>query len=217
MDSEKKRRPDRRRQVRTWGGVAAVVGTPLAIVIPWAQLALWGTRPYVASAFDVGSLVGWLLAIAGLVGVIATDSDRFGRLGRAGLAATAAGMALVAALLVRRTVLFAEAGFRAVPASGEDPAGLLLSTTTVLGLALTVAGAGAIGLALRRAGDRPRVTSRLLLLAPTVPFALIAVDLAVGLPLPLARVLVRTNAALVPFGLGWTALGVRTVSRARPH
>ncbi|WP_123622438.1 hypothetical protein [Halorubrum sp. CSM-61] len=217
MGSEETRNADRRRRARRWSGAAAIVGTLLAVGLPWIQIAVFGTRPYVTSAFDAGSLVGWVLMLAGLGGVSATIGDRFGRLGRASVAATAVGMAIVSALLVRRTALFVEAGFRAVPATGEDPAGLLLSMATLLGLTLTVAGAGGIGLALRRGEKRASVTSWLLLLAPAIPLVLIAADLLFGLPLPLARLLVRTNAVLIPLGLGWLALGVRLVSHTRPH
>jgi hypothetical protein len=187
-----------------------VIGTP------WVQTAALGTRPYVASIFDVSSFAGWLLMVAGLVGVYATFNDRFDRLGRGSVTTTAVGMALMLGLFFRRVVLFVDAGFRAIPATGEDPAGLLLSTTTVLGLALTVIGAGGIGLALRRSGISPAITSRLLLLAPILPGTLIVFDQLVGLPLPIGRLLVRTNVVLVPFGLGWIALGLLVRFDTRP-
>jgi len=209
---------DRRGRGRLrWGGVAAVVGTALSTGSPWVRTAVLGSRPYVASAFDAVSLAGWLLMLAGLASAHATFAGRFGRLGRASVGTTAVGMGLVSALLLRRVARFADAGFRAVPATGEDPAALPLSLLATAGYALTVAGAGGIGAALRAIDDRPPVTPWLLLLAPTVPLALIVIDRLADLPLAVGRVLVSTNAVLVPFGLGWIALGVLVWSRARPR
>lgn len=192
-----------------------MVGAVLSIVLPWVQTAVLGTRPYLASVFDVASLVGWLLMLIGLGGAYAAFDDQFGPLGRVSVGTTAVGMALVSALLFRRVVLFVDAGFRAVPATGEEPAGLLLSTATVLGLGLTVVGAGGVGLALRRVETRPAVTPWLLLLAPTVPLVVIAVDLLFALPVELGRLLVGSNAVLLPFSLGWLALGAAVLSDAR--
>lgn len=217
MESTERRRGGRSRRWLAWSGVAAAIGAVLAIGTPWAQTAVLGTRPYVASAFDLGSLAGWTLMLAGLVGVRVTFGRQFGRFGRAAVGTTAAGMLLLAGLSVRRAVLFAEAGFRAVPATGADPAGLVLSAVTVLGLLFTVAGAGCIGLALRRVPNPPVATARLLLLAPAVPLGVFAFDLAFGLPLAIGRIAVGTDALLVPFGLGWTALGMTVASRARPR
>lgn len=105
--------------------------------------------------------------------------------------------------------------FQAIPATGEDPSGLLLSTVTVLGLTLTVIGAGGIGLALRRIKTRPGITSWLLLLAPILPAILIVFNQLVVLPLPIGRLFVRTNVVLVPFGLGWIGLGLSVWFYAR--
>jgi hypothetical protein len=198
-----------------WSGVAAVIGTILVIGTPWVQTAVLGTRPYATSVFDVSSFAGWLLMAASLVGVYVIFDDQFARLGRVSVMTTAVGMALMSVLLLRRVILFVDAGFHAIPATGEDPAGLLLSITTVLDLALTVIGAGGIGLALRRSEISPTITSQLLLLAPILPGILIVFDQLVGLPLPVGRLLVRTNVILVPFGLGWLALGLRVWVYAR--
>lgn len=192
-----------------WSGIAAVIGTILVVGTPWVQTAIFGTRPYATSVFDVSSFAGWLLMVASLVGVYAIFTDQFARLGRFSVMTTAVGMALMSGLLLRRVVLFVDAGFHAIPATGENPTGLLLSITTVLGLTLTVIGTGGIGLALRRTESFAGITSRLLLLAPTLPGILIGSNQLVGLPLPVGRLLVRTNVILVPFGLGWLALGLR--------
>lgn len=209
MVSQEKRGYGRVHRWLPWSGVAAVVGTTLVIGTPWGQTAVFGTRPYATSLFDVSSFAGWLLMVASLVGVYVIFNDQSARRGRISVMTTAAGMAIMSVLLLRRVVLFVDAGFHAIPATGEDPAGLLLSITTVLGLALTVIGAGGIGLALRRIGIFSVITSRLLLLAPILPGILIAFNQLVGLPLPVGRLFVRTNVILVPFGLGWLALGLR--------
>ena len=191
-----------------WSGVAAAIGAILVIGTPWVQTAVLGTRPYVTSVFDVSSFAGWLLMIAGLVGVYVTFNDHFNRLGRVSVTTTAVGMTLMSLLLLRHVALFVDAEFQAVPATGENPAGLLLSTATVLGLTLTIIGAGGIGLVLRQIKIRPVITSWLLLLAPILPGILIVFNQFVGLPLPVGRLFVRTNIVLVPFGLGWIALGL---------
>lgn len=196
-----------------WSGVAAVVGVVVAIGTPWAQAAVFGTRPYVASGFDMGSLIGWILLLVGLGGVYVAFRERFGRLGRAAVGVTAAGMLIIAGLLCRRVALFIEAGFRAIPATGEDPAGLVLSMATLLGLGYTVLGTGGLGLALRRIDDCPAVTVWLLLLAPVVSLGVIVSDLGFGLPVALGRLLVSTNVILIPFGLGWLALGATVYRR----
>lgn len=199
---------DRSRQWLPWSGIAAAVGTVLWTVTPWVQTAVLGTRPYVATIFDVSSFGGWMLMLVGLVGFRATFNHQYGRLGRGAVGTTAIGMTLVAGLLFRRVIRFIRAGFQAVPATGEDPAGLLLTFATLLGLGLTVAGAGGIGLALRRFATPHVATSWLLLLAPMVPLVLIGLRLLSVLPVPLGWFVVNTNAALIPFGFGWVALGV---------
>lgn len=198
-----------------WSGVAAIVGLLVSIGMPWMQTAVLGTRPYVTSVFDLGSLAGWVLMLVGLGGVYATFNDQFGRLGRVSVGTTAVGMLLVAALLFRRVILLVNSGFLAVPATGEDPASLLLSTATVLGLGLTVIGTGGIGFALHWIENTPTITSWLLLLAPAVPLFLSVVNVLFDLPLSLGRLFVTTNVVLVPFSLGWLALGVTVWSRTQ--
>jgi hypothetical protein len=109
----------------------------------------------------------------------------------------------VAALLVRRVLVFVRAGLRAAPATGEDPAGLVLTFATLVGVALVLVGGGLLGVALRRLGGRPARAGTVLLAAPLVAVA----RLSGTLPLPVGRLLVRTNAVLLPFALGWAALG----------
>lgn len=204
--------------VRRWrsrSGLAAVVGAVLVIGTPPVQTAVLGTRPYTASGFDVLSLVGWLLLLVGLAGVYGTFGAQFARLGRGSVATTAAGMGLLSALQLRRVARFVAAGLRAVPATGEDPVGLPLTVATVLGLGLTVLGAGGLGLALRRVEKPPAVTSGLLVLAPVIPSALIGLDRIVGFQPSVGRLVVSPSAVLLPFGLGWMALGLVVWAEAR--
>jgi hypothetical protein len=176
--------------------------------MPWVQTAVFGTRPYVATVFDVVAWVGWLLMVAGLVGFRSAFQHRYGRLGRVGVSTTGVGMALVALVYSRSVVAFAGAGFRPVPATGEDPAGLVVTLGIVLGLGLTVVGAGSLGVALRRLDDSTvAATAVLLVVAPVVPVLAIALRLFSLLPLSLGMLLVGSNLALVPFGVGWMALG----------
>lgn len=190
-----------------WSGVGAVVGAALWTAMPWLQLAALGTRPYVATVYDVVASVGWLLMIVGLAGVHSTFRSRYGRLGRVGVWTTAVGMGLVAAVLGRSVAAFLAAGLRAVPAIGEDPAGLVVTFVTALGLSLTVAGASVLGVALRRLDPRTSATTVLLVAGSVVPVLTVALRHLSLLPLPLGRLLVRTNLVLVPFGIGWMALG----------
>jgi hypothetical protein len=169
----------------------------------------------VGTAFDVGSLAGWLLMFGGLVGAHLVFRDRYGRLGRASVGAMAAGMTLVAGLLLRSVLAFVRAGFRPVPAAGEDPAGLVLSLVALLGYGLVFVGTGGLGVALRRAEPRPTLAAGLLVLAALVPLAAVGLRLGSLLPLPVGRLLVGTNAAFVPFGVAWAALGYRVWSEAR--
>jgi hypothetical protein len=200
---------------RVWvAAVAAVVGSLLWSTAPWLEAAALGDRPYVATPFDVPLLVGWLLMAAGLLGVRATFGDRLGRPGRVGLAAAGVGTALVAAVYARAVLALARAGFRAVPATGEDPAGLVVTYVFVVGFAATLAGAGLLGVGLRRAGAGPAATA-LLFAAPAVPAALVALRLAALLPLPVGRLAVSTNAALLPLGVAWLALGRLLWRRSR--
>jgi hypothetical protein len=178
------------RALTPWSGVAAPVGAVLVLGTPWVREAVLGTRPYLASGFDGGLLVGWALMLVGLAGVHAVFGTEFDLPGRLGAGATAAGMALLAELLFRRVVAFAAAGFRVVPASGEDAAGLLLTLASVLGFSLTLLGAVGLGLALRRVEDPPPVRH-------------------------VGRTLFGTNAVLVPLGAAWLSLGALVWSRSR--
>lgn len=185
--------------------------------MPWAEGVVLGSRPYVGTAFDVGSLVGWLLMLGGLVGAHLVFGDRYGRLGRASAVAVGAGMVLIAGLLLRSVVAFARGGFRPVPATGEDPAGLVLSLAFLLGYGLVFVGSGGLGFALRRAEPQATLVARLLVLAAVVPFAAVGLRLGSLLPLPVGRLLVGTNAAFVPFGVAWGALGYRVWSETRAN
>jgi hypothetical protein len=198
-----------------WSGVAAVGGAVLWTLPPWLQLATIGTRPYVATPFDVGTLVGWLLMLAGLGGARACYGDRLGRIGRVGLGLSAVGMVLVAGLYLRRVVVFAGSGFRPVPATGEDPTGLVLTWAVLLGFGLTLAGAGLLGVGLWRLDRRGSLAGGLLVAAPL--FVVLVVGLGVGslLPLPIGRAVVRTNLGVVPFAIGWMALGRSVYTRSR--
>lgn len=199
-----------------WSGLAAAVGGAVRTVTPWVQAATLGDRPYVATGFDAVSLVGTALLLAGLVGVVAAFSPGYGRAGRAGTGALAVGMALTAGLSVRSVGIYAAAGFENVPAFGEDPAGLVLTWAALLGLGLSVGGAGALGVGLRRLPDPPTAAVVLLLAAPAVPLVAVLLDLSGLFPLFLGRLLVGTNAALVPFGAAWIALGAAVWKRSRP-
>jgi hypothetical protein len=212
---DRSRAPGHDRRWLPWSGVGAVLGALLWTAMPWAGRAVLGTRPYVGTAFDVGSLAGWLLMLGGLAGAHRVFGDRYGRLGRASAGATGVGMVLVAGLLLRAVLAFVRAGFRPVPATGEDPAGLVLSLAFLLGYGLVLVGAGGLGVALRRAEARPALAAGLLVLAALVPFAAVGLRLGSLLPLPVGRLLVGTNAAFVPFGVAWTALGYRVWSGAR--
>jgi hypothetical protein len=198
-----------------WSGAGAALGALLWTTMPWAGRAALGTRPYAGTAFDVGSFVGWLLMLGGLAGAHLVFRDRYGRLGRASTGATGLGMVLVAGLLLGSVLAFVRAGFRPVPATGEDPAGLVLSLAFLLGYGLVFVGAGGLGVALRRAEPRPTLAAGLLVFAALVPFAAVGLRLGSLLPLPVGRLLVRTNAAFVPFGAAWAALGYRVWSETR--
>jgi hypothetical protein len=160
-----------------------------------------GTRPYVGTGYDVLSLVGWVLMAAGLCGLHRLFRDRYGLRGTVAGAITGAGMALVALLLLRSVSAFVTAGFRPVPATGEDPAGLVLTWLALLGFGLTLVGAVGVGLALWSLEPRPTLTAALLVLAGVV------LRVTSLLPVPLGRLLVETNAPLVPLGLAWLSLG----------
>jgi hypothetical protein len=196
-----------RRNWTTRSGFAAAVGAVGWTVMPWLETAAYGTRPYVATEFDAVGFVGWLLMGVGLVGVRARFGDRFARLGRVGVGLVGVGTILVGAVRARSVAIFVDAGFRAVPATGEDPAGLILTWAVLLGYGFALAGAGALGLAFRRLDRRRRLTAGLLVAAPLVPALAVGLRLLGLVPLPVGRLLVGTNVALVPFGVGWAALG----------
>jgi hypothetical protein len=188
-------------------GLAAAVGATVWIAVPWLERAAYGTRPYVATGFDAVAFVGIVLMAIGVVGVRTRFGGRFGRSGRVGLGLVAVGLVLVGAVRARSVAVLVGSGFRTVPATGEDPAGLVLTWTTLLGYGFALAGAGLLGIALRRIDRRPRLTVALLVAAPLVPILAVGLRVLGVLPLPVGRLLVGTNAALVPFGLGWAALG----------
>lgn len=208
---------ERDRRWLPWTGVGAALGALLWTAMPWLQVAVLGTRPYVGTVFDVGSLAGWLLMAGGLVGVHLAFRRGYGRVGRAGLGATALGMALVTLLYARAALAFVRAGFRAVLATGEDPAGLALTWTFLLGFGFVLVGAGGLGVGLWRLDDRPTLTSGLLVLAAALPVVAAGLRFGSVLPHPVGRLLVGTNAAFVPLGAAWVALGHRVWSASRRY
>ncbi|MFC6940479.1 hypothetical protein ACFQE8_10985 [Salinirubellus sp. GCM10025818] len=201
--------PGRNRRWLPWTGVGAALGALVWTAIPWLRRATLGTRPYVGTVFDVGSLGGWLLMAGGLVGFRLAYGDRYGRLGRASVGTTAVGMSLVALLYVRSVLAFVRAGLRPVPATGEDPAGLVLTWAFLLGFGLILAGTGGLGLALRRVDGGLTLTTGLLVLAAVLPAVAVGLRFGAVLPLPVGRLLVGTNVAFVPLGAAWVALGYR--------
>lgn len=201
--------PDRGRPRLPWMGLGAALGALVWLAMPWLQGATLGTRPYVGTAFDVGSLAGWLLMAGGLIGFHLAYGDRYRRLGRVSAGTTATGMGLVALLYVRSVLAFVRAGLRPVPATGEDPAGLVLTWAFLLGFGLVLAGTGGLGLALRRVDGRLTPTAGLLVLAAVLPAVAVALRFGAVLPLPVGRLLVGTNAAFVPLGAAWVAIGYR--------
>ncbi|AUV83378.1 hypothetical protein C2R22_18440 [Salinigranum rubrum] len=197
----------------TWTGAGAVVGTVLWFAMPWFALVRFGTRPYVATGFDVGSFVGWLLMAGGLVGAWFRFGGRLGRAGRFGFGLTAVGMVLVAGLLGRRVVVFVGAGFRAVPATGEDPAGLLLTWAFLLGFGLVFVGVGLLGVGLRRLAASPPLTASVLAVTPLLTTLLVGLRFLSALPLSFGTALVRTNLAFLPLTVGWVLLGRLVATR----
>jgi hypothetical protein len=187
----------------SWSGLAAVGGTVLWMAPPWVQLATLGTRPYLATPFDVVAFAGWILMATALWGVAVV----FGRVGCVGVGLQSVGMFVIGGLLVRRITIFVAEGVRAVPATGESPAGLVLTWAFLLGYACTLAGAGLLGVGLWRLGDRGLVAGRLLVGTP--PVVAVAAVLGAGsiLPQPVGATLVRTNVVFLPFAAGWVALG----------
>lgn len=195
----------RSRPVLQWSGLGAVVGAVLWLAMPWLQLVTLGTRPYVATGFDVGSLAGWLLMFGGLVGFRTAFRGRYGYAGQVGVGLVGAGMVVVSGLVLRRVARLVAAGLHPVPATGEDPAGLVLSWAFLFGFGAVLVGTGLLGVALWRLDAR--VTASVLTLAP-----LLVALLAIGrffsvVPAPVSTLLVRTNAGFVPFVVAWAALG----------
>lgn len=180
--------------------------------MPWLQLVTFGTRPYVATGFDVGSLAGWLLMLGGLVGVRVAFHDRYGRVGQVAVGVIGAGMVVVAGLLFRRVVVLVGAGLRAIPATGESPAGLVLTWAFLLGFGLVFAGAGLLGVALWRVDSLPSLAAGVLVATPMLVVLATGLRVLSVLPAPVGAVLVGTNAAFVPFAVGWALLG-RLISR----
>lgn len=202
MDSDG---PAAGRRVPSWAGPATIVGALIWTVIPWVQLATYGTRPYVGTPSDVGVLAGLLLVGSGLLSSRRVLGDTAGRLGRVAVGATAVGLGFLSLLALRAVWAVVEAGVRPVPATGEDPAGLVLTWLALLGYALALGGTGLVGVSLRRRSQPPRVTVVLCLLAPVVP----VVVLVAGSVLPLAvrMAVVRTPVLFVPLGVAWVTLG----------
>ena len=142
-------RPNRPGSRVKWIGAAVVLGSLLWTATSWVRAAVLGDRPYVATAFDALSLIGWASMAAALIGFRLTFYLSDHRIGRVGVGLTGLGMLLVGSLLSRSLATFIRAGFGAVPPSEEDPAGLVLSLATVAGLGATLLGTGALGVALR--------------------------------------------------------------------
>lgn len=199
----------------TWTSIAAIAGNLFWMLVPWIQMAVLGDHPYVASVFDVLSLVAWVSMAAGLLGFHTVFHRHYGRIGQFGVGLAGFGMTVVAGLLLRSVITFVQAGFRAVPATGEDPAGLLISLGTLIGLGFTLLGAGAIGIALLRIGGTHVAGIALLLSAPTVPIVFVVLRVSSLLPTPIGRIVVMTNAVLLPFGVAWLALGILIWTHSR--
>jgi hypothetical protein len=171
---------------------------------------VFGTRPYDATTFDVLRLLGWTLMMGGVSGVPATLGDQYGRTGRIGLGLIASGMVLVAGLHIRAVSILVSAGFRAVPATGEQT---LVLFAAYGGYGLVIGGSALLGTALWRTSDCPIITAALLVFAAVLPVGiLLPFDV---LPSMLRMLLLQSNNLLVPFGVAWTALGVLLLRRTR--
>lgn len=200
-------------------GAATIVGSVVWILVPWAQTIRYGTRPYVGTAFDPIALIGWLGVAVGIVGarrLVGRSSTPTG-ISRVSLGLLVIGTTAIALLLGRATAIFVAAGFEPVAATGEDPAGLVLTWLFLFGYASVLFGAGGLGIAIRRGvhsdevGIEPidRALSAGLIAAPTLPAIAIVLDSLSVLPISLSRFLVSTNAVLVPFAIAWVLLGYR--------
>ncbi|WP_426963668.1 hypothetical protein [Haloparvum alkalitolerans] len=195
---------------RPRAGAVAACGALAWTLAPTLALAALGTRPYAGTGFDLLALVGWLGVGLGALGLGRAFGPSPTRVDRAGLGLFALGWVLLAGLHARSAAAYVAAGFTPVPATGEDPAGLLLTLLFLFGYAAVLLGTGALGLAVRARGEGVRTAAAgwLLLAAPAVPAVLVLLDLLGAFPLSVSRVLVTTNAALVPLGLAWIAVGV---------
>lgn len=196
-------------------GTAAIVGALLWAAAPWAKRAVYGDRPYVGTEFDLFSFVGLVAVGVGLAGFRSSFRSEYGRLGAVGVASTGAGVALLAALAGRSALAVVAAGFRAVPATGEDPAGLILTFASMAGLGLATLGAGALGAALRRLTGRWTFATASLLSGLAVPVLVLVLRTLSLLPLSVGTLVVRTNVVFLPLSLGWVALGAALRSRMR--
>ena len=193
-----------------WCGISAVVGTFCWIASSLLEPAVFGTRPYDATVFDVFRLLGWALMICGVIGVPTTLGDQYERVSRIGLRVVASGMVLIAGLHVWAVTVLVSAGFRAVPATGENT---LVLIAAYGGYSLVVVGAGLLGIGLWRDPDRPTITAVLLVFAAVLPVGmLLPYDV---LPAALRMLLLQSNNLLVPFGVAWAALGFLVHRRAR--
>ncbi|WP_058366636.1 hypothetical protein [Haloparvum sedimenti] len=194
---------------RPRAGAVAACGALAWTLAPTLALAAYGTRPYGGTGFDLLALVGWLGVGIGALGLGRAFGPSPTRVDRAGLGLFALGWVLLAGLHARSAAAYVAAGFTPVPATGEDPAGLLLTWLFLSGYAAVLLGTGALGLAVRARGEGIRTAAGwLLLVAPAVPAVLVLLDLLRAFPPAVGRVLVTTNAALVPLGIAWIAVGV---------
>ena len=197
--------PPKRRLAVAWTGVGASVGAVCWAAMPWLQFATYGSRPYIGTGYDIGTLTGLALLVGGVAGVRAVVDDRLGRLGRAAVGTTAVGLCCLLLLAADSVAAYVQAGFVPVPATGEDPAGLVRTWLTLAGYALLAGGTGAVGVVLRGLPEPPTVTAALCLLAPVGFVGLLLVDAV--LPLSVRLLVVRTAAFLVPVGAAWVAVG----------
>jgi hypothetical protein len=182
--------------------------------MPWLQFAAFGSRPYVGTVYDIGSLLGLGFLLGGVAG-LSVVIGRPRRTGRVALGATGLGLCCLGVLAAESVAAYVAAGFTPVPATGEDPAGLVRTWLAITGYALALSGTGLIGVVLHRRPDPPAVTGALCLLAPVVP--VLVVLAGETLPLPVRMVVVRTSALFLPFGVAWVALGrfVRVATTGR--
>ncbi|WP_324759298.1 hypothetical protein [Haloarcula montana] len=206
--------PPKPKRAVAWSGVGAAVGAVCWMTMPWLQIVTFGSRPYVGTVYDIGSLLGLGLLLAGVAG-LSTVIGRPGRTGRVALGATGLGLCCLGVLAAESVAAYVAAGFVPVPATGGDPAGLVRTWLAITGYALALSGTGLIGVVLHRRPDPSAVTVALCLLTPVVP--VLVVLAGTTLPLPVWMVVVRTSALVLPFGVAWVALGrvVRVATTGR--